>query len=121
MRVYIYRDIARDSSNDRAYRIEVRAFDDRFKPKGFISISESWEHEPDVDGMPPSFALDLIEARLKSYFIHTGRDVGLQTIATLRSMIAEVDDSWARAEIASLTDRAKDLELYLIAEPEVAS
>jgi hypothetical protein len=81
-------------------------------------LSETWpeEEEPDIDGVPPSQVLDLIEERLKSYWISTRREETLARIAAYREKSEELDDAWARRLIASLERKIRELEIYLAEE-----
>ncbi|MEN5063595.1 hypothetical protein [Achromobacter aegrifaciens] len=81
-------------------------------------LSETWpeDEEPDIDGVPPSQVLDLIEERLKSYWISTRREETLARIAAYREQSEQLDDAWARRLIASLERQIRDLEGYLAEE-----
>lgn len=81
-------------------------------------LSEKWpeDEEPDIDGVPPSQVLDMIEERLKSYWIATGRDEKLARIAAYREQSEQLDDAWARRQIASYERRIRELENHLAEE-----
>lgn len=81
-------------------------------------LSETWpeDEEPDIDGVPPSQVLDLIEERLKSYWISTGRDETLARIAVYREQSEQLDDAWARLHIVAYERKIKALKGYLAEE-----
>ncbi|MGE8691495.1 MAG: hypothetical protein ACN6PJ_30410 [Achromobacter sp.] len=85
-------------------------------------LSETWpeDEEPDIDGVPPSQVLDLIEERLKSYWISTRRDETLARIAAYREQSEQLDDAWARLHIAAYERKIRSLENYLITESDAA-
>lgn len=85
-------------------------------------LSETWpeDEEPDIDGVPPSQVLDMIEERLKSYWISTRREETLARIAAYREQAEQLDDAWARRQIEAHDRRIADLKPYLITETDAA-
>lgn len=85
-------------------------------------LSEKWDEddEPDIDGVPPSQVLDMIEERLKSYWICTRREETLARIAAYREQADQLDDAWARRQIASYERMVDALKPYLITETDAA-
>ncbi|CAB3905672.1 hypothetical protein LMG2828_04735 [Achromobacter piechaudii] len=85
-------------------------------------LSEKWDEddEPDIEGVPPSQVLDMIEERLKSYWICTRREETLARIAAYREQADQLDDAWARRQIASYERMVDSLKSYLITESEAA-
>ncbi len=86
------------------------------------ALSEKWPEndEPDIDGIPPSKVLDMIEERLQSYWIYTGREEKLARIAAYREQAEQLDDAWARLQIASYERMVDSLKPYLITESDAA-
>lgn len=100
------------ASNDKQWCVRMRMPDGK-------GISEVWpeDEEPDIEGLPPSQVLDLIEERLKAYWFHSSREETLARIAVYREQSEQLDDAWARSLIASLERQIKSLEVYLAEEP----
>jgi hypothetical protein len=82
-------------------------------------ISARWEEEdePECDGCLPSEILDLIEERVNSHMLNTGREKQKETIKNMREHIKELDILWLKHEIEfheskilDLKDQLKDLE-----------
>ncbi len=63
------------------------------------SISETFEDEPEIEGLHPSDVLDIIEGRLKSYWISTDRESKLKTIAEIRKHSIEIDRQYIQSKI----------------------
>ncbi|MNL58554.1 hypothetical protein D3C87_1822000 [compost metagenome] len=59
----------------------------------------------------------MIEERLKSYWLVTGRGEKLARIAAYREQSEQLDDAWARRLIDSLQRQIIRLENYLAEEP----
>lgn len=83
-------------------------------------ISETWDEgdEPAIEGEPPSEVIEIMVARLKSYWISTRRDETLARIDSFRPMFPHMDDVWARKQIESLERRILSLRHHLIEEGE---
>ena len=79
------------------------------------NISELWDEddEPDCEDLLPSQVLDLIEERLKSYWLRTNREVQRAKIADIREHIKELDTTWIEKEIESHQSKIKDLKSLL--------
>jgi len=92
-----------------------------FFQDGDVRLSERWpiDEEPDIDGCLPSDVLDLIEARVKSYWINTRRDEDLLKIAKLRERKLQMDIEFLSERIskkeASLAQLRKQRQ-YLLDE-----
>jgi hypothetical protein len=78
-------------------------------------ISELWdeEDEPEVEDLLPSEVLDLIEVRVKSYWINTDRDNQIKRIAKLREHIAELDIAWVESKLERLRSNVERWETTL--------
>ncbi|KCB52854.1 hypothetical protein ACLQ9J_04285 [Bordetella hinzii] len=103
------------ASNDKLWCVQMRMPDGK-------GLSETWpeDEEPDIEGLPPSQVLDLIEERLKAYLFHSGRDEMLARIAAYREQAEQLDDAWARLQIASYERMVDSLKPYLITESDAA-
>lgn len=78
-------------------------------------ISQKWpeNEEPNIDGLLPTEVLDLIEERLDSYWISTGRERDKAVIATVRESGKEIDAAWLRSKIESHERKLKELRSAL--------
>lgn len=65
------------------------------------TVSELWpeDEEPETIDELPSTVLDLIEERLNSYWINTGREDKRKTIAAMRETIDAADREWLQQRI----------------------
>lgn len=81
----------------------------------FGNVSETWPEDakPDIDGLLPSEVLDLIEERLDSYWINTGRKERKEKIAQIRGHVKEIDAAWLSARIAATENELADLKYRL--------
>jgi hypothetical protein len=86
------------------------------------SISETFpeDDEPDIHDVPPSEVVEIIAARVESYWISTSREESRKKIEAIREHAAELDDAWATKIIRSLQNRVDELSAYLIKREEVA-
>ena len=99
------------ASNDKDWCVQV------LMPDGKV-LSETWpeDDEPDTDGIPPSEVVEMIAARLKSYWICTRREETMAKIEAARPMFEQMNDAWARAQITYLQRQIDSLKSYLIEE-----
>ncbi|QTO46366.1 hypothetical protein [Burkholderia latens] len=97
------------ASNDNDWCVQVMMPDGK-------TISARWpeDDEPDTDGRPPSEVIELIVARLNSYWICTNRTETLARIDAARPMFDQMDDAWARRQIAQHERQIKELSQYLM-------
>lgn len=86
-------------------------------------LSESWPEDdaPAWEDRPPSEIVDLIAARLESYWISTGREKKREVIAWCRQNIVRLDREWAETyirymekEIAGMNKRIASLRAEYI-------
>ncbi|OWT68063.1 MULTISPECIES: hypothetical protein [unclassified Achromobacter] len=98
-------------SNEKRWQVGMLMPDGKF-------LSELWpeDEEPDIDGVPPSVILEMIEKRLNSYLFKSDRDKDLARIAAYREQAEQLDDAWARAKIAQYERLANNLRCYLVSE-----
>src|SRR5690606_4650714 len=80
-------------------------------PYGQVSETFPKDEKPDVDPewSTPSEVLDLIEARLDSYWISTRRTETKATIAEIRRHANEIDAAWLDQQIKQAEDRLRIL------------
>jgi hypothetical protein len=99
------------ASNNKDWCVQV------YMPDGKV-LSETWpeDDEPDTDGVPPSEVVEMIAARLRSYWISTRREETMARIEAARPMFEQMDDVWARSRIAGLQRQIDSLKSYLIEE-----
>lgn len=111
IKCWVTKDLGRYNfaSNDKDWCVQI------LMPDGKV-ISETWpqDDEPDTDGVPPSEVIELIVARLNSYWISTRRDETLARIEAARPMFERMDDAWARVHINALQRKIDSLKPYLI-------
>lgn len=67
-------------------------------PFGTVSETFPEEDEPATDGEMPSEVLALIEGRLDSYWISTGREKTKATIAGIREHMTDIDCAWLESK-----------------------
>lgn len=81
-------------------------------------LSETWpeEDEPHINGVPPSAVVEMIEDRVKSYWISSRRKEQLEQVEGARPMFDQMDDAWARARIKALEHEISHLRAHLIEE-----
>jgi hypothetical protein len=81
-------------------------------------ISETWDQddEPATEGEPPSVVIELIVERLNSYLFSSRRTETLARVDSFRPMFPQMDDAWARSQIAGLERRIRALQCHLIEE-----
>ena len=74
-------------------------------------VSETFPNEPEVDPewTTPSEVLDLIEARLDSYWISTKRAGTKAKIAEIRQHSNEIDAAWLDQKIEQTEDKLRML------------
>lgn len=98
-------------SNDKQWCVSVKAPDGKW-------ISETWDedNEPDIEGLAPSEVIDLIEERLKSYWICTSREEKLARIAGFREVAEQQDHNWAQEQISFHQREIDNLSRYLAKE-----
>ncbi len=77
---------------------------------GNFSETFTKDEQPDVSDMFPSEVLDLIEARLKSYWISTSRDEALARMAEWRKSANLFDMAWLDAKIERLSQSMGKLQ-----------
>jgi hypothetical protein len=80
-------------------------------PYGVVSETFPKDDKPEVDPgwTTPSEVLDLIEARLDSYWISTRRTETKATIAEIRRHANEIDAAWLDQQIKQAEDRLRIL------------
>jgi len=109
--MYVYKTLSRFNfaSSEKQWQVQMRMPDGKF-------LSELWPHdeEPDIDGVPPSKILGLIEERLNAYLFKSGRDETLARIAAYREQAEQLDDAWARHQIAAHERVITDLRAYVL-------
>jgi hypothetical protein len=66
---------------------------------GNFSQTFPLDEQPEIDGLLPSKVMDLIEARLDSYWISTGREEDKKRIARWRIEQSDFDAAWLKAQI----------------------
>lgn len=105
MSVYIYKNLGRYNlaANTKEWQVYVRT--------DFGTVSELWDEndEPDIEGMLPSEVLDLIEERVRSYWLNTARESKLQTITDIRVNMKAVDREYLVTQIAHVSRQLKGL------------
>jgi len=76
------------------------------------NFSETWpeDDEPYIDGLLPSQVMDLIEERLKSYWIATKRDETLARMAVWRERKDDFDLAWLQNKRDNLTKSLGEIE-----------
>lgn len=116
--MYVYKTLGRFNvlSSDKQWQVQMRMPDGKF-------LSELWpeDEEPDIDGVSPSKILDLIEDRLKWYLFKSRRDETLARIAAYREQAEQLDDAWARRQIANYERLIAGLRGYLIDAEEASA
>lgn len=82
-----------------------------FTPYGQVIETFPKNAKPEVDPewTTPSEVLDLIEARLDSYWISTGRAEKKETIAAIRQHSNEIDAAWLDQKIEQTEDKLRIL------------
>jgi hypothetical protein len=67
-------------------------------------VSALWdeEDEPEIGDMLPTEVLSVIEERIKSYWIYTGRDEDLAKVARIREQGAALDTVWVQKKLQQL-------------------
>lgn len=80
-------------------------------------LSESWPEDdaPAWEDRPPSEIVDLIAARLESYWISTGREKKRQVIAWCRQNIARLDREWAKSRIKHMEQEIENMKKQILA------
>lgn len=103
-------------SNEQQWQVVLRA------STGTI-VSEIFDDgaEPDIDGLPPSEVLELISAKLESYWISTDREKTREKINWFRENAEAIDAGWARREIAGHHETIERLKRYLPADEAVSA
>ena len=112
---YVYYSKNRGSYNwadlsEKSWQIHLQV---RFDDNSRIDISETWDDEPDTDGLLPTDILDMIEERLNYYWINTSRDRTQKDIAALREHGNDLNIPWLQARIARKKKELEELEATL--------
>lgn len=76
---------------------------------GTLRISETFEHDVDIDRLVPDDVVDLIEKREAEHWINTSRKETREKIAVLRHNANAVYRAWVVGTAASLRARASKL------------
>lgn len=81
----------------------------------FGKLSELWprDEEPEIDDLLPTEVIDLIEKRLATYWVHTGRDEKRKVIAELRAHADEINTMWCEYGVEVARERLKQAERRL--------
>jgi hypothetical protein len=108
--VFYYKELGRYdfASNKKDWRVKL------VTPFGNFSQTWSEDDEPEIDDLLPSEVLDLLEKRLKSWWISTGREADLARIAAIREHRREIDIAWLERQIESAEKRAASLRLRAV-------
>jgi hypothetical protein len=79
-------------------------------------LSASWpeDDEPEIDGVPPSRVIEMIEARERSYWINTALQGKLDLIADATPFLERMDDAWAKSRIATLERQIASLRADIV-------
>jgi hypothetical protein len=75
-------------------------------------ISEHWneEDEPEIDGLPPSEVVELMEDQMGSYLFYSARAPKMEVIQWIKAHRDAIDAAWAKREIKNLERRITRLQ-----------
>jgi hypothetical protein len=79
----------------------------------FGRVSETFNEKPDLDDLLPTDVLDLIEERVKSYWIYTSREECLKRIDGIRAHSLEINRQFIEFEIKKHQTAISELESKL--------
>jgi len=82
-------------------------------PTGRFSQTFPDDEKPELSGALPSDVLDMLEERVKSFWIYTGREEDLKKCALIRERMAEFDEAWLRSEMNAAQTRFEEAKVRL--------
>ena len=74
-------------------------------PKAYLNETWALDDEPDISGLTPSEAAELIVERTESYLISTKREDHRKILEWVRENAVRLDTEWALDELRRLKER----------------